>query len=128
MKKIEAYFTDKSDPGIEDIEGYKKNSLSILSTENMSERTSGLLKLPFLEKSEGLLINKCNSIHTFGMKYDLDIIYLDRRYNAVKLVEQIKPRRMSLCLFAKHTLELPSGEIDRLGIKKGMALIFDQKL
>lgn len=99
--------------------------INILSTENILERTGGLLKLPTLDKSQGLLINKCNSIHTFGMRYALDIIYLDRHYKIIKLIENIRPRRMSMCLRAKHTLEMLSGEIDHLSLNKNMTLVFN---
>ncbi len=99
--------------------------IKIFSTENVLERTGGLLKLPKLDNSQGLLINKCNSIHTFGMKYALDIIYLDRNYKIVKLVKSIKPRRMSMCWYAKHTLEMLSGEINHLSLVKNMTLELD---
>jgi len=100
-------------------------AIKIFSTENVLERTGGLLKRPKLNKNQGLLINKCNSIHTFGMKYALDIIYLDRHYRIIKLIENIKPRRMSMCLRAKHTLEMLSGEINQLSLTKNMTLAFN---
>ena len=102
-----------------------KKIIQLLSTENMLERACGLLKLPRLNKGQGLLINQCSSIHTFGMRYALDIVYLDRHYKVIKLIEAIKPRRMSICLRARHTLELLSGEIKRLAITPNMTLMFD---
>jgi uncharacterized membrane protein (UPF0127 family) len=58
------------------------------------------------------------------MKYSLDIVYLSRHLKVIKVVENIKPTRMSLCFGAKHTLEMLTGEVNRLGIKKGMTLNF----
>jgi uncharacterized membrane protein (UPF0127 family) len=103
----------------------KKIPLAVFSTENVFERTGGLLRLPALKKDQGLLINKCNSIHTFGMTYSLDVVYLNRHLKVVKLVENIKPKRMSFGLKAKHTLELLAGEISRLELKKNMTLTLD---
>ena len=123
MKTIEGYFSctyniDKKS------NRDKKKLITIFSTENVFERTAGLLKFPPLNLNQGLLINKCNSIHTFGMKYSLDIVYLSRHLKVIKVVENIKPTRMSLCFGAKHTLEMLTGEVNRLGIKKGMTLNF----
>ena len=123
MKTIECYFSctyniDKKS------NSDKKKLITIFSTENVFERTAGLLKFPPLNLNQGLLINKCNSIHTFGMKYSLDIVYLSRHLKVIKVVENIKPTRMSLCFGAKHTLEMLTGEVNRLGIKKGMTLNF----
>jgi uncharacterized membrane protein (UPF0127 family) len=106
----------------------KKYLITLFSTENLFERTGGLLKFPPLNLNQGLLINKCNSIHTFGMKYSLDVVYLSRHLKVVKLVENIKPTRMSLCFGAEHTLEMIEGEINRLGIKEGMTLITAKEL
>ena len=123
MKTIEGYFSctyniDKKS------NSDKKKLITIFSTENVFERTAGLLKFPPLNLNQGLLINKCNSIHTFGIKYSLDIVYLSRHLKVIKVVENIKPTRMSLCFSAKHTLEMLTGEVNRLGIKKGMTLNF----
>jgi uncharacterized membrane protein (UPF0127 family) len=123
VKTIEGYFSctyniDKKS------NSDKKKLITIFSTENVFERTAGLLKFPPLNLNQGLLINKCNSIHTFGMKYSLDIVYLSRHLKVIKVVENIKPTRMSLCFGAKHTLEMLTGEVNRLGIKKGMTLNF----
>ena len=123
MKTIEGYFSctyniDKKS------NSDKKKLITLFSTENVFERTAGLLKFPPLNLNQGLLINKCNSIHTFGMKYSLDIVYLSRHLKVIKVVENIKPTRMSLCFGAKHTLEMLTGEVNRLGIKKGMTLNF----
>mgnify|MGYP000164149196 FL=1 len=123
MKTIEGYFSctyniDKKS------NSDKKKLITIFSTENVFERTAGLLKFPPLNLNQGLLINKCNSIHTFGIKYSLDIVYLSRHLKVIKVVENIKPTRMSLCFGAKHTLEMLTGEVNRLGIKKGMTLNF----
>jgi uncharacterized membrane protein (UPF0127 family) len=100
-------------------------TLAVFSTENVFERTGGLLRLTPLKKDQGLLINKCNSIHTFGMTYSLDVVYLNSHLKVVKLVKNIKPKRMSFSLRAKHTLELLAGEISRLDIKKNMTLMLD---
>jgi uncharacterized membrane protein (UPF0127 family) len=131
MKYFKGYFSDDStiekSINIDTLDDYKKQALTVFSTENVFERTGGLLKLPPLARQEGLLIYRCNSIHTFGMGYALDLAYLNRDLKVIKVVKNVRPRRMSLCIGAKHTLELLAGEISRLGITQNMTLLFDEK-
>ncbi len=100
----------------------KKATLHVKKTQHALERTKGLLGLPALSDEQGLWIIPCNSIHTFGMQYPLDIIYLDRNGRIKKIVENIKPRRMSFSLFAKSVLELKTGTVKRLKITMGHTL------
>ncbi|MCP3668885.1 MAG: DUF192 domain-containing protein [Gammaproteobacteria bacterium] len=88
-------------------------------TESITERTKGLLGKQELLENDGIWITPCNSIHTLGMKYALDIIYINRKGVIKKTVSQMRPRRVSLCLGAHGTIELKSGTIDRIGIKIG---------
>jgi uncharacterized protein len=83
------------------------------------ERMRGLLGRPPLQAGEGLLIEPCPSVHTFGMRYALDLVYLDPAGQVLKLVQELKPWRMSSCTRAHATLELPPGAIERSGIKPG---------
>jgi uncharacterized membrane protein (UPF0127 family) len=95
-------------------------TLCIFSTENMKERTKGLLHLPVLQKNQGLLLNHCRSIHTIGMSYTIDVIYLAKNNEIIKIVDRLKPYRMSACILANRTLELLAGEAERLSLCIGM--------
>ena len=77
----------------------------------------GLLGRPPLQAGQGLLIAPCPSVHTFGMRYALDLVYLDPEGQVLKLVRELKPWRMSSCPHAHATLELPAGAIERHGIQ-----------
>jgi len=100
-----------------------RNYLQVQVTENFKERNRGLLALNVLEQGEGLLITPCRSVHTFGMGYALDLVYLNKSLEIVKIIKNILPNRMSIACFAHSTLELKSGEAQRLGLKLGMKLI-----
>ena len=56
-----------------------------------AERARGLIGRPRPAKGEGMLIEKCNAIHTFFMKYPIDATFLDRDGNVVKSVRGIPP-------------------------------------
>ena len=58
--------------------------------------------------SEPLLIPRCRSVHTFGMRYPLDLYWLDGDCNLVRLDEDVPPRRFASCREASAVLEVPS--------------------
>jgi len=94
--------------------------LKALRADTMFERLGGLLRLPALQAGETLLLNSCSSIHTVGMPYALDLVYLNKSNKVVKLVHDVVPNRASYCFSARSVLELKAGEIKRLNIKLGM--------
>lgn len=83
------------------------------------ERMRGLLGRPRLGDSEALLLEPCRSVHCVGMRYPLDLVYLDRRGRVCKLVYGLKPGRFSGSLRAYATLELAEGALAASGIKLG---------
>ena len=58
------------------------------------ERAKGLIGVKSLPPGEGLLILRCNSIHTFFMSFPIDAVFLDRNDNVVKAVRNIRPWRL----------------------------------
>ena len=58
------------------------------------ERAKGLIGTKRLPPGEGLLILRCNSIHTFFMSFPIDAVFLDRNDNVVKAVRNIRPWRL----------------------------------
>ena len=57
------------------------------------ERIRGLIGIEDLPPDEGMLILKCNAIHTFFMSFPIDAIFLDKNDNVVKTVKNIRPWR-----------------------------------
>jgi uncharacterized membrane protein (UPF0127 family) len=115
MRQIAASFQSLSGESI---------NLTVKVTETFYERNRGLLALSALEESQGLLITPCRSVHTFNMRYALDIVYLNKKNKIIKIVKNMKPNRISYSLKAKRTLELKSGEVARLQLNIGMQGIF----
>ncbi len=86
---------------------------------NAWERMRGLLGRPRPEQSEALLIEPCRSVHSMGMRYALDLIYIDRAGCVCKLVYGLKPWQFSASLKACATLELAEGALAATGIQLG---------
>ena len=74
-----------------------------------ASRSKGLLGRKGLEPGTALWIIPCESVHTFGMQFSLDLVYIDRQNRIVKIRRNIPPWRMSICLRAHSVLELPAG-------------------
>jgi uncharacterized membrane protein (UPF0127 family) len=75
-------------------------------------RLKGLLGKQELPHGEGLWIKPCNSVHTFGMKFPIDIIFLDKNYRIIGLANGLNPNRASKVLLeASSVIELPAGTL-----------------
>jgi len=91
-------------------------------------RRKGLLGREGLGSGEGLWIVPCEAVHTFWMRFPIDLIYLDRKHRVVKTRSNVGPWRLSGCLRAHSVLELVAGSIretqtiqgDRLSIEFGI--------
>jgi uncharacterized membrane protein (UPF0127 family) len=83
-------------------------------------RLVGLLRDKTLEYGDGLWIKPCNSIHSIGMKFKFDAIFLDKDLRVVHLMSEMKPWRISKIVFsAQSVLELPAGLISQTVTKLG---------
>ena len=74
-------------------------------------RTARLLGLALLSRERagaGLLIPRCRSVHTFGMRFDLDLLFLDRTGTVIELRRGVRPGGIASCSGAVAILELPS--------------------
>jgi uncharacterized membrane protein (UPF0127 family) len=89
----------------------------------MWARTKGLLGTSSLEAGDGLLIEPCQSIHSFGMRYPFDAVFINREGKVLHTISRMKPSRLSRHVFgARAVLELPAGTIEATGTAKGDVL------
>jgi len=95
---------------------------NISKTTHFFERMCGLLTKPALTENEGLLIVPCSSVHTFGMRYAIDLVFIDKQMVIVKTVSSLKPWRMSASRTSKMVLELSANSIERLQLNIGQKL------
>jgi len=83
-------------------------------------RLVGLLRDRTLEYGDGLWIVPCNSIHSIGMRFKFDAVFLDKNLRVVHLVREMKPWRISKMVFSAHSiLELPAGLIAQTATELG---------
>ena len=84
-----------------------------------AKRRTGLLKHTGLEPGEGLWIVPCESVHTFFMKFQIDVLFLDKKRKVRKIRPSMKKWRIAGSMFAHSVLELPAGTAERTGTQKG---------
>lgn len=100
----------------------RANILADKATEAASflARGRGLMLSPPLPQGGGLVIEPCNSIHMFFMRYPLDVVFTDKEGRVVFMYRGIKPWRMGrLVRGAKRAIELPEGTVDRTSTQVG---------
>ena len=88
------------------------------------KRRKGLLGRTQLAPGEGLWILPCEAVHTFGMRFSIDLVYLDRDCRVKKTRSAVPPWRLSACFTAHSVLELPSGAIGLSETRPGDRLEF----
>lgn len=81
------------------------------AAETSRERRTGLLRHDQLEPGDGLWISPCEAVHTFGMKFPIDVVFLNRKRKVLKIKENVAPGRIAVCLRAHSVLELPAGTV-----------------
>ena len=94
--------------------------------DSSQKRRTGLLKHTGLEEGEGLWILPCESVHTFFMKFAIDLVYMDKKNKVRKVCRAVPPWRLSACLSAHSIIELPAGTIERTGTQPGDELSIEK--
>jgi uncharacterized membrane protein (UPF0127 family) len=85
----------------------------------MLPRMIGLLGKRGLDPGEGLLIRPAPSVHTFFMRFPIDVVFLSRQGEVLKVAERVRPWRARSCRHSYAVLELAAGEAGRRGIAVG---------
>ncbi len=89
-----------------------------------AKRSKGLLGRSGLGPAEGLWILPCEAVHTFGMRFPIDLVYLDRKKRVRKVRSDVRPWRLSACLSAHSVIELAAGAIRASNTEPGDILEF----
>ena len=88
-----------------------------------SHRALGLIGTRQWQHPNGLLIPRCSAVHSFFMRFPIDLVYLTGDFEVVKVVAGLRPWRLSSGgRRASQTLELPQGEAARLRLEPGQRL------
>jgi uncharacterized membrane protein (UPF0127 family) len=98
--------------------------LNIRIAKTFTSRLRGLLGHCSPGPGEALLIKPCRSIHTFGMNYTIDVVFLDEA-GRVLMQKTVKPFSSVICNEAVAVLEMAEGEAKRLHFSLGQILLVE---
>ena len=105
-----------SAPGSERFDGLPRRELAggrvVIEAATGRSRRLGLARLDALAPDQALHIPKCPAVHTFTMRFALDLIWLDRNGGVVRVDRDVAPNRMRICTRAKSVVETLAGEAD----------------
>ncbi len=82
-------------------------------------RLRGLLGTKYLPAGGGLVLRPCNSIHTFGMNYPIDVVFVDDEGKVARTAAFLGPRRVMMCQGSRFVVELPPGTLAQTGTMAG---------
>lgn len=99
----------------------------VMRADTFLTRLIGLLGREGLMEEEALWLSPCKGIHTMGMSFPIDVIFLDDNLKVVALREKVAPWRATrIYRAATSVLELPAGSIRRSGVEIGDQMGFTQ--
>ena len=96
--------------------------LRVYEASRFLPRARGLLGGERLRELEALWIRPCGSVHTIGMRYAIDVVFLDRQERVVCVKRQVEPLRFARHRRAHSTIELLAGTAAALAVAEGSKL------
>jgi uncharacterized protein len=97
-------------------------AVRVFQARSFISRLFGLLGRRPLSAGEALWIQPCSSVHTVGMRYAIDVVFVDDSGRVLATHESLAPRRLAAARRARAALEMPSHSLAALGIVPGRRL------
>ena len=100
-------------PRLDDLPGRElPGGLRVAEASTRAARMKGLARLDAMPPTTALHIPRCRSVHTFTMRFPLDLIWLDKRGHVVRVDHAVPPRRLKWCVRARSVVEAGAGTGD----------------
>jgi len=88
-------------------------------------RLVGLIRRRTFPKGSALVIPSCRQVHTFLMRFPIDVLFSDAQNRVVRIAECVRPCRVTgYCRSAARAIELPAGTVSSCGVAVGDTLRF----
>ncbi len=97
--------------------------LTLLLAGDRRARALGLARLDELPAGHALLLARCRSVHTAGMRFALDLLWLDGSETVVRVDHDVAPRRVRSCLRARAVIETRAGDGHRFAAALGQRVV-----
>jgi len=87
---------------------------------SLGMRLKGLLGRSSLAANQALVLKPCSSIHTFFMRFTIDVLFLDKNMQIIRILQNIPPNRLSPIVWgSKLTIELPASRASQTNTQVG---------
>ena len=91
---------------------------------SFASRLIGLLGRRSLDDGEGLWLEPCDSVHTFFMRFSIDVAFVDAHGLVVRRIDRLRPWRATrIHARARVCVELPAGALAAAGVETGHRLV-----
>jgi uncharacterized protein len=98
-------------------------AMHVLGAFDSASRRTGLLRHESFPEGSAIIIAPSNAIHTFFMRFAIDVAFVSKDGRVVKIRAGVPPWRMSAALRAYAVVELPAGTLEKTGTRRGDRLI-----
>ncbi len=99
---------------------------SVVIADTPFKRIKGLLGRKDFKEGEALIIKPCNSIHTFFMRFPIDVLFVAQDNRIIKAISYLGPFRLTSIYFnASFAIELPAGTIQSTSTQQGDCLTIE---
>jgi uncharacterized membrane protein (UPF0127 family) len=112
-----------------DVERDRPIATRVIRADTFLTRLKGLLGRRRLEADEGLWIEPCDSVHTFFMRFPIDVAFVDRKGVMIRGIARLRPWRVTrLYAGARACVELAAGTLEAFGLREGSRLVLTSPL
>jgi len=106
-------------PALSNVRNGQVVARTILTAFDSASRRQGLLGRGGLDEGSALIIAPCSAIHTFSMRFAIDVLFVLKDGRVLKARSNVRPGRIAAALRAFAVVELPAGAIERRGTRAG---------
>ena len=90
-----------------------RDGLRVAEARSRAARMKGLARLDAMPEHLALHLPRCRSVHTFTMRFPLDLVWLSKDGEPVRIDRAVAPRRLRTCVRARSVIEANAGTADR---------------
>ncbi|MCZ0931694.1 MAG: DUF192 domain-containing protein [Oligoflexia bacterium] len=92
----------------------------LIPAKSLKQRIQGLTSYSHLKEKEAFWISACPSVHTFFMKFPIDVVFTDRQFKIVALFSEVQTGKILFGGFkSRNVFEMKAGQISACRLKKG---------
>lgn len=100
---------------------------TVVAAFDSASRNKGLLGRDSMAPRSAIIIAPTSAIHTWFMRFDIDVAFVDRDGRIVKMRNRLRPWRLFGALRAFAAIELPAGTLASSGVEPGDTLLVESE-